>query len=90
MGRIVINACWAAANSPAKPYKAMSIWNIKEYTGDGVSCPIMPVVLPWYKQVGLFFFRFGFCPLCVTSSVGYSLWQELRRLSAKIAVEKPN
>ena len=57
---------------------AANIWNIQEYEGDGVSCPITPVNLPWYKKVGLFFFRFGICPLCVTSSVGYSLVRAVR------------
>ncbi len=57
---------------------ATNIWNIAETTGDGVSCPITPVNLPWYKQVGLFFFRFGVCPLCVTSSVGYGLVRAVR------------
>ena len=58
---------------------ATNIWNIEEYTGDGISCPITPVGLPWYKQVGLFFFRFGVCPLCVTSSVAYGLVRAVRR-----------
>ena len=57
---------------------AINIWNIKEHEGDGVSCPITPVNLPWYKKVGLFFFRFGICPLCVTSSVVYSIVQAVR------------
>ena len=56
----------------------MNIWNIAEYEGDGVSCPVTPVNLPWYKQVGLFFFRFGVCPLCVTSSVAYGAWRWVR------------
>lgn len=64
----------------------MNIWNIQEYEGDGVSCPITPVALPWYKKAGLFFFRFGICPLCVTSSVGYSLWRGFRTLKAKLVV----
>ena len=62
----------------------MNIWNIQEYEGDGVSCPITPVALPWPKKVALFFFRFGICPFCITSSVGYSLLREFRKLSTKI------
>ncbi len=54
---------------------APNFWNIQEYTGDGVSCPLTPVSLPRYKKVGLFFFRFGICPLCVASSVAYSLYR---------------
>ena len=57
----------------------MNIWNIAEHSGDGVSCPITPLNLPWYKRTALFFFRFGVCPLCVTSSVSYSVWRWLRR-----------
>ena len=56
----------------------MNIWNIQEYEGDGVSCPITPTELPFYKKAGLFFFRFGICPLCVTTSVGYSLLRLIR------------
>ncbi|WP_461091450.1 hypothetical protein [Spirosoma gilvum] len=56
----------------------MNIWNIQEYEGDGISCPITPIHLPWYKKVGLFFFRFGICPMCVTTSVGYSLYRMIR------------
>ena len=59
---------------------ATNIWNIKEYEGDGVSCPITPANLPWYKKVGLFFFRFGVCPLCVTSSVVYGTVRWARQL----------
>ena len=62
---------------------ANNIWNIEEYEGDGVSCPITPVNLPWYKKVSLFFFRFGICPLCVTSSVGYSLVRAVRNRRAR-------
>lgn len=64
----------------------MNIWNIQEYQGDGVSCPIIPVALPWPKKFVLFFFRFGICPLCITSSVGYSLLRKFRRLAAGKAV----
>jgi hypothetical protein len=49
-----------------------NIWNIKEYEGDGVSCPIIPPGLPWYKRIVLTVFRFGICPLCITMSLLYS------------------
>ena len=58
----------------------MNVWNIKEYEGGGLSCPIVPIALPWYKKIALFFFRFGICPLCVISSIGYSLVKALRNL----------
>lgn len=60
----------------------MNIWNIEEEQGDGISCPITPVNLPWHKKVVLFFFRFGVCPLCVTSSVVYSVWRWVRPRTA--------
>ena len=58
---------------------ATNIWNIQENEGEGVSCPITPVNLPWYKKLGLLFFRFGVCPLCVTSSLAYALMQAVRK-----------
>ncbi|WP_155297216.1 hypothetical protein [Spirosoma aerolatum] len=61
----------------------MNIWNIQEYEGDGISCPITPIRLPWYKKMGLVFFRFGVCPICVTSSIGYSLYRIIRRFSKR-------
>ncbi|MBD2767390.1 hypothetical protein IC235_05740 [Hymenobacter sp. BT664] len=59
--------------------KTTNIWNIQESEGDGVNCPITPVNLPWYKKVGLLFFRFGVCPVCVTSSLTYALVQAVRK-----------
>lgn len=50
---------------------AVNIWGIKEFEGDGKSCPIIPAQLPWYKKVALTFFRFGVCPLCITMSLFY-------------------
>ena len=58
----------------------MNIWGIEEYRGDGQSCPITPVHLPWSKKVFLFFFRFGLCPLCVTMSVGYCFVRGFRAI----------
>lgn len=62
-----------------------NIWSIQEYEGDGVSCPITPINLPWHKKVVLFLFRFGICPLCVTSSVGYSLLKAGKPVWQRIA-----
>jgi hypothetical protein len=49
-----------------------NLWNIKEYEQLGPNCPVIPVKLPMHKKLLLFFFRFGICPLCITSSVIYS------------------
>jgi hypothetical protein len=53
--------------------ESINIWGIKEYEGDGESCPITPVNLPLHKKIILFFFRFGICPMCVTMSILYNL-----------------
>ena len=61
--------------------ESVNIWGIKEYEGDGMSCPIVPTNLPFYKKFVLFFFRFGVCPACVTMSLGYNArkaWREIR------------
>ncbi len=55
----------------------VNVWGINEYEGDGVTCPIVPANLPWYKKVALTFFRFGICPMCVTMSVTYKVAQVL-------------
>lgn len=60
--------------------ESINVWNIQEYEGDGVSCPITPVNLPLYKKIVLFFFRFGVCPMCVTMSLGYNVMKGLRNL----------
>jgi len=52
-----------------------NVWGIKEFNGDGISCPITPANLPFYKKVFLFFFRFGVCPACVFMSLTHSLQQ---------------
>ncbi len=59
----------------------LNIWGIEEYEGDGESCPITPVNLPFYKKFVLFFFRFGVCPLCVTMSLGYSLMRFAKKVA---------
>ena len=51
--------------------KGENSWGSKEFEGDGISCPVIPAKLPWYKKAILFFFRFGVCPLCVTMSLIY-------------------
>jgi hypothetical protein len=60
--------------------ESINIWNINEYEGDGVSCPIVPANLPWYKKVALTFFRFGICPMCITMSVSYSIGKFFKKL----------
>jgi hypothetical protein len=52
--------------------ESLNVWGIREYEGDGVSCPIVPANLPWQKKLVLTFFRFGICPMCVTSSLLFS------------------
>jgi hypothetical protein len=64
--------------------ESINIWGIKEYEGDGVSCPIIPTNLPWYKKLVLFFFRFGVCPMCVTMSLGYNILNPFKRMFAKL------
>jgi hypothetical protein len=64
--------------------ESINIWGIKEYEGDGVSCPIIPTNLPWYKKLVLFFFRFGVCPMCVTMSLGYNILKPFKRMFAKL------
>lgn len=70
-----------------KLYKQMkesiNIWHIKEYEGDGVSCPVIPANLPWYKKLFLTFFRFGVCPMCVTLSIAYSVKKRFRAIFKK-------
>jgi hypothetical protein len=62
----------------------MNIWGISENTGDGISCPIVPAHVAWYKKLFLFFFRFGICPLCVTMSVTYAVVRLSKRLIGKL------
>ncbi len=52
--------------------ESINIWGIQEFEGDGISCPIVPVNLPWHKKVILTFFRFGICPMCIVSGIVYS------------------
>lgn len=52
--------------------ESINVWGIKEFEGDGQSCPIVPKNLPFHKKFVLFFFRFGICPACVTLSIGYN------------------
>ncbi|HEY3406323.1 MAG TPA: hypothetical protein VGK59_23205 [Ohtaekwangia sp.] len=60
--------------------ESMNVWGIREFEGDGVSCPITPANLPFYKKVLLFFFRFGVCPMCITMSLVYNLGKPFRKL----------
>lgn len=59
--------------------ESINVWGIKEFEGDGVSCPIIPANLPWYKKLTLTFFRFGVCPMCVTMSLLYNLKKAFSR-----------
>ena len=61
----------------------MNIWNIEEYQTNGPNCPVIPVNLPWYKKAALFFFRFGVCPLCIASSVFYSVVKAIKTFGQK-------
>jgi hypothetical protein len=67
--------------------KSINVWGIKEYEGDGASCPVIPANLKWYKKLALTFFRFGVCPMCVTMSLTYRIAQAL---GLKKIVEKLN
>jgi hypothetical protein len=59
--------------------QGLNIWGIKEFEGDGVSCPIIPTNLPFHKKAVLLFFRFGVCPMCVTMSLGYSIMKLFKK-----------
>lgn len=61
--------------------ESINVWGIKEFEGDGKSCPIVPTNLPFHKKFVLFFFRFGICPVCVTMSLGYNLKKSLRKIT---------
>jgi len=59
---------------------SLNVWGIREVTGDGSSCPVIPANIPWYKKVILTFFRFGVCPLCITMSLTYSITTFFRKI----------
>ena len=63
--------------------ESINVWGIKEFEGDGVSCPIIPANLPFHKKMALFFFRFGVCPMCVTMSLGYNIIKPFKRMISK-------
>ena len=67
--------------------ESINIWGIMEYEGDGVTSPIIPTNLPWYKKVALTFFRFGVCPMCVTMSLTYKIAQipALKKLMGRLS-----
>jgi len=56
-----------------------NVWGIKEYEGDGLTCPIVPANIPWYKKIMLTEFRFGICPMCITVSLTYSIGALFRK-----------
>jgi hypothetical protein len=66
--------------------ESINVWGIKEFEGDGVSCPVIPANLPFHKKVVLFFFRFGVCPMCVTMSLGYNIVKPFKRMVAKFKI----
>ena len=55
----------------------VNIWNIKEYEGDGISCPVIPVNLPFHKKAVLFFFNdfINTCTYCQCGIQGISIIQ---------------
>jgi hypothetical protein len=63
--------------------ESINVWGIKEFEGDGLSCPIIPTNLPFHKKIVLFFFRFGVCPICVTMSLSYNILKPFKRMIAK-------
>jgi hypothetical protein len=60
--------------------ESINIWGIKEFEGDGISCPTTPANLPFHKKIVLFFFRFGVCPMCITMSLGYTIRKPFKRM----------
>jgi hypothetical protein len=68
--------------------ESVNVWGIKEFEGDGVSCPVIPANLPWYKKVVLTFFRFGVCPMCITMSLTYSIGTFFRNITGRSKVTK--
>jgi hypothetical protein len=68
--------------------ESINVWGIKEYEGDGISCPVIPAHLPFYKKLVLFFFRFGICPLCVTLSLAYTTGKVLKRVIARFTIAR--
>lgn len=64
--------------------ESMNVWGIKEYDGDGASCPIVAANLPWHKKLVLTFFRFGVCPACVTLSVTYAIGRYFKKVVSKV------
>lgn len=55
----------------------MNILGVKEFEGDGKSCPIIPISLPLHKRILLLFFRFGICPICMTMSIAYAIRKKI-------------
>jgi hypothetical protein len=62
--------------------ESINVWGIKELESDGISCPIIPAKLPFYKKIVLFFFRFGICPICITMSLSYNVLKLYKRMVA--------
>ncbi len=73
--------------------ETISVMTFRSNAGDAVqskSCPIISAQerskAPFWKQTLMFFFRFGVCPMCMTSSITYSLYELVR--FRRIRVEK--
>lgn len=64
--------------------ESINVWGIKEFEGDGISCPIIPMNLPLHKKMVLLFFRFGICPACITMSLTYSLGKVFKEIFRKV------
>ncbi len=66
--------------------ESKNIWGIREFDGDGISCPVVPANLPFQKRILLTFFRFGVCPMCVTMSLTYKVgqWLGFKKVTTKM------
>jgi len=69
--------------------ESINVWGIEEYEGDGVSCPIIPANLSFYKKFVLFFFRFGICPACITMSLSYNFLKSWKKITQWFHVRIP-
>jgi hypothetical protein len=60
------------------------------------SCPMPPSkklikdrgTVFYLKELGLFFFRFGICPLCITASISYGLYRIFKSIGPKVSSSK--
>jgi hypothetical protein len=66
----------------------VNVWGIKEFEGDGVSCPIIPGHLSWYQKTILTFFRFGICPMCIILSLTYHARKHMKNFTIRKELKK--